>query len=214
MEQKEIYVLGVGHSTPVFLDLAEACGYRIIGLYHYNNSRTGEIDYGIPILGSFDDLFSDGVRGKNILLTMGNMTIRKELYSQIVAAGGNIPTLIHPSSVISRFAEISSTGVLVNPLCYIQAGTTIGAGTVILSHVNISHNSSIGENCFIAGGAIVGAYIRVENEVFIGQGAICISDKVKVIGKRSLIGAGALVVKSVPSEVIVAGVPAKIIKER
>lgn len=213
MEQKEIYALGVGHNTPVFIDLAEACGYRVVGLYHYSDSRTGELDHGIPILGSFEDLFSEGLKNKNILLTMGNMKIRKGLYTQIIEAGGNIPTLIHPTSIISRFATIATSGVLISPFCYIQADTSVGVGTVILSHVNISHNTSLGENCFIAGGATVGAYTIVENDVFIGQGALCISDKVKRIGSNAFIGAGALVTKPIPQSVVVAGSPAAILRK-
>lgn len=26
---KEIYILGVGHNTPVYIDLVESCGYTI-----------------------------------------------------------------------------------------------------------------------------------------------------------------------------------------
>ena len=55
---KEIYALGVGHNTPVLLELAENCGYKIKGLYHYNDSRTGEFDHGLEILGSFDDMMN------------------------------------------------------------------------------------------------------------------------------------------------------------
>lgn len=47
---KEIYALGIGHNTPVFLDLAMACGYSIAGLYHYNSERTGELDHGYKSL--------------------------------------------------------------------------------------------------------------------------------------------------------------------
>ena len=43
---KDIYVLGIGHNTPVFIDLAEICGYTIAGLYHYNDDRTGQVDHG------------------------------------------------------------------------------------------------------------------------------------------------------------------------
>lgn len=57
---KEIYALGIGHNTPVFIDLAEACGYSIKGLYHYNSDRTGQLDHGFKIIGSFEDLFSKG----------------------------------------------------------------------------------------------------------------------------------------------------------
>ena len=43
---KEIYALGVGHSTPVFIEIAEAAGWHEAGLYHYNDERTGEMDHG------------------------------------------------------------------------------------------------------------------------------------------------------------------------
>ena len=40
--EKIIYALGIGHNTPVFIDLAESCGYVVGGLYHYNGDRTGQ----------------------------------------------------------------------------------------------------------------------------------------------------------------------------
>lgn len=39
---KEIYALGVGHNTPVIIELATTCGYRVAGLYNYNCGRTSE----------------------------------------------------------------------------------------------------------------------------------------------------------------------------
>ena len=77
---KELYALGIGHNSPVFIDLALACGYQIAGLYHYNDTRTGEIDHGYEILGSFDDLFAkESLEGMSFLLTMGDNRIRTEL---------------------------------------------------------------------------------------------------------------------------------------
>lgn len=62
---KEIYILGIGHNTSVYIDLVEACGYEIKGLYHYNGDRTGDIEHGYRVLGSFDDLFSATLFGRN-----------------------------------------------------------------------------------------------------------------------------------------------------
>ena len=76
---KKIYILGVGGSTPVFMDLALSCGYKVAGLYHYNDDRTGESVHGYPIIGSFDDLFKSDIRRKLFLLSQGNMKIRKEI---------------------------------------------------------------------------------------------------------------------------------------
>ena len=47
---KEIYILGVGHNTPVYIDLVESCGYTIKGLYHYNEELTGKLDHGYHCL--------------------------------------------------------------------------------------------------------------------------------------------------------------------
>lgn len=212
--KKEVFALGVGHNTSVFIDLAEACGYSVKGLYHFNSERTGEIDHGISILGSFNDLFCKGnLLGMSFILTMGDNKIRTELSNRIISMGGKVPTLVHPTAVISRFATISPIGVYISPFTYIQADSYIGSNTILLSHVNISHTTRIGNSCFIAGGTTIGAYSHMEDFVFVGQGVVSISSKVKRIGHHAYIGARSLLTKDVPSNVIVAGSPARIIRE-
>lgn len=211
--EKKIYALGVGHNTPVAIDLAEACGYKVVGLYHYNDERTGEIDHGIEILGSFSDLLGKGdLSNMNFLLTMGDNQIRTDISNKILALGGNVPTLIHPNAIISKFARISDIGVYVSPFTYVQADSEVGSNSVLLSHVNISHNTKIGNSCFIAGGSIIGAYTNVEDFVFVGQGVLTISAKVSNIGSCSYIGARSLITKDVPQKAVMMGSPAKILK--
>ena len=211
---KKIYALGVGHNTPVFIDLALDCGYEIVGLYHYNGDKTGEVDHGYKILGSFDDLFSrKSLQGLNFLLTMGDSKIRTELSKKIISKGGLVPTLIHPTSIISKFAKISDVGVYISAFSFVQADSFVGDNTVILSHVNISHTTHIGKGCFLAGGSIIGAYTNMEDNVCIGQGALSISGKVATIGHDAYVGARSLLTKNVPPNTVVAGIPAKVIRE-
>jgi UDP-perosamine 4-acetyltransferase len=209
---REIYALGIGHNTPVFIDLALSCGYEVTGLYHYNDERTGETDHGYPILGSFADLFVQDIREKMFLLTMGDSHIKAELTQHILEGGGSVPSLIHPSAVISAFAHIHPIGVYISPFSYVQADSSIGLGSVLLSHVNVSHTTSIGQYCFIAGGSHIGAYTDVEDFVFVGQGVLSISAKVKKIGHGAFIGAGSLLTHEVPAGAKVMGRPAKIIE--
>lgn len=207
----EIYVLGVGGSTPLFIELAEACGYKIVGLYHYNDERTGETEHGFSILGSFDDMLKSDIKGKQFLLSQGDMKIRKNLTDKIKTVGGIIPTLIHPTAIVSRFANISDDGVCIGANCIIQADVAINAGVVIRDMALVCHQTTIGNYCFIGPKALVGAHIFVEDFAFIGQSSLLVSGKVRNVGGNTLVGAGAVVTKELPADVVVVGNPARII---
>jgi len=112
---------------------------------------------------------------------------------------------------------------------------TLGDGSflghlVILSCARQIH---IGKNCLIAGGVQISDYdghplqaerrrageptplenirpVIIEDDVWIGQSAIIL--KGVRIGARSIVGAGAVVTKEVPPDVIVAGNPARVVK--
>lgn len=88
MNNKEIYLLGVGHGTPIFIELAEACGYHVAGLYHYNDERTGQTDHGYKIFGSFNNLLCQDLHGKSFCLTMGDMDIKQSMSLQLIQRGG------------------------------------------------------------------------------------------------------------------------------
>lgn len=214
MGMKEIYVLGVGGSTPVFVDIAEACGYKIAGLYHYNADRTGDYEHGCPILGSFDDLYKSAVKGNMFLLSQGDMKIRKEVTERIKSFGGIVPTLIHPTAVISKYARISDEGVVIGANCVVQADAVVKAGAVLRDMALICHQTVIGHYCFIGPKALVGAHIVVEDFAFVGQDALLVSGKVGVMGRGSLLGAGSVLTKGLPSGVVAVGNPARVIKER
>lgn len=211
---KNIYLLGVGHGTPLFIELAEVCGYHVAGLYHYNDDRTGLTDHGYKILGSFNDLFSNDLHGKNFCLTMGDMSIKQSVSQKILSFGGVIPTLIHPHSVVSRFASVSSCGVLICSGCEIHNDAIIDEGCVLWPHAMVDHDSHLGLYTFMGPKSYVGAYTNVDEKAFIGQCSVLISGKAKHIGKEALVGAGSVVTKPVLAKTIVAGNPAIILEQR
>ncbi len=211
---KEIYALGVGHSTPLFIEIAEAAGWHVAGLYHYNDERTGEEDHGFKILGSFDDLYHQDIRGKHFLPTMGDMRIRRDVINTLSRMGGGIPTIVHPSAHVSRFATIAEQGVVIGDRVELQSDVIIENNVIIRSDVTVCHNTTIKQDVFVGPKALVGAYITIEDLAYIGQGSILISGKAEHIGRNTLVGAGAMVTKPLPENVVAVGSPARIIKER
>lgn len=210
--ESEIYLLGVGHNTPVFIELVEACGYHVSGIYHCDDSKTGQLCSGIAIRGSHADFFANGgVKGKQVAFTMGNIRIRMSLSSMTREQGGRTPTLIHPAAIVSRFATLEE-GVVVHALAAVQAGTCIGRDAVISVQSGVMHNCFIGRGCYISSQSIVGAYTKLGDRVHVGMGACLVTGKVKVVGDDAVIGGGSVVVSDVEAGAIVAGNPARVLR--
>ncbi len=209
---RKLYILGVGHSTPLTIELAQDCGYEMAGLYHFQEGRTGMLDYGIPIVGTHEELFRlDSLKGKQFALSMGNNEVRQSLAEKILSMGGALPNLIHPSAHVARSCELG-VGVCVDSYAVLQPNTKIGNNTILRHHVLICHNSQVGNHSFIAAHTIVGAYLTLEDNLFMGLGSIAISDKVHSIGHHAVIGAGAVLTKPVVPYAVMAGNPAKCLR--
>lgn len=101
---------------------------------------------------------------------------------------------IGKGTIISRKADLDKA---VNP-----KGIHIGSYTLITGHVDIiAHDVCRG----------IKADVRIGNNCFIGNCAIILPGV--TIGDEVVVGAGAVVTKNVPSHTIVAGNPAKVIRE-
>lgn len=94
-----------------------------------------------------------------------------------------------------------NTQIIINDDCLIASNTVF---------VDAGHEIALGTN--INEQALTIAPIVLEKDVWIGTG--CIILKGVVIGEGSVIGAGSLVNKSIPSNQVWAGTPAKFLRNR
>jgi UDP-3-O-[3-hydroxymyristoyl] glucosamine N-acyltransferase len=90
--------------------------------------------------------------------------------------------------------------------------TVIGDGTKIDALVHIAHNVTVGKNCELTAGTIIGGSTTLGDTCWTGLNST-LKDNIK-IGNNVLIAAGAAVIHEVQDEDIVAGVPAKSIKSK
>ncbi|WP_102158967.1 serine O-acetyltransferase [Zhihengliuella halotolerans] len=96
----------------------------------------------------------------------------------------------------------------------IGAGTRLGVGGI---SAVVHPDARIGENCVIGQQVTIGSRGKpgdlpvIGDNVFIGPGSMCLGGK---IGDNVTVGAGSVVLEDVPSNVVVAGVPAKVIRRK
>lgn len=89
--------------------------------------------------------------------------------------------------------------------------TIIGEGTKIDNLVHVAHNVVIGKHCGLAAGVCLGGSVEVGDFSFLGVGAVVLP-KVRV-GKYCMVGAGSVMVHDIPDNVVVAGNPARVLRQ-
>ena len=125
-----------------------------------------------------------------------------------------------PNGQLERFPHLKGViigdNVEICPNSAIARGslldTRIGDETKIDALVSIAHNVQIGKRCLLTEGAIVGGSVKIGDECWLGLNST-VKQKVK-IGNNVLVSAGACVLHDVLDTDIVAGSPAKSIKEK
>jgi tetrahydrodipicolinate N-acetyltransferase len=130
----------------------------------------------------------------------------------------NIQARIEPGAVIRDQVSIGNNAVIMMG-AVINIGAVIGEGTMIDMNVVVGGRGTIGKNCHIGAGAVIAGVIEppsaspviIEDDVVVGANAV-ILEGIRV-GKGSVVAAGAVVIEDVPPHVVVAGTPARIIKQ-
>ena len=210
---EKIIIIGAGGFGLEILDLIDQINqnefkYHILGFL--DDCKDGNLVPGISIIGTTKeiDTFYDSL----FVIGIANPKIREHFYNLLKSKKFLIPNLIHPTALVSNYAQINGfDGIIVNSYSIIAPRAEIGKGTIIDSYVYVGHESKLEEFVTVYSGALIAGNVIIGKSSQIGLGARIIQGK--IIGSNSIIGAGSTVVKDILSNVIAVGTPCLPIKE-
>ncbi len=129
-----------------------------------------------------------------------------------------IQARIEPGAIIRDQVEIGKNAVIMMGAS-INIGSVVGEGTMIDMNVVMGGRATVGNNCHIGAGAVLAGVIEppsakpvvVEDGVVVGANAVILEGV--TVGEGAVVAAGAIVTEDVPPNTVVAGTPARVIKE-
>lgn len=216
MTSEPIRVIGVGaggHAKVVLEILAAMGGYDIVGLLDADRGRWGTALHGFPVLGGdelLDGQYDDGVSHAFIGLGgAADTRPRWRLYEHVRSVGFEIVTAQHPSAVVSASARVGA-GATLAAGSVIGPDATLGDDVIVNTGAIVDHDCVVGDHVHIAIGARLASGAVLEDGVHVGAGATVLQGL--RIGAGSVVGAGAVVTRDVDPDVVVAGVPATVLR--
>lgn len=186
----------------------EAGGPGLLGFLDDRPDKHGAVIDDFPVLGGLDWLASH-TSEVEVIVAIGDVAVRKRLALEIEAMGAKFGRAISPLAHLSKRAQIG-VGCMVFPRAVVSTNVSIGRHVILGVHSNVSHDSTVGDYSFVCPAAILTGGVTLGDEVMLGSNATVIPGR--QIGSRSVIGAGACVVRDIPADSLALGVPAKVCK--
>jgi sugar O-acyltransferase (sialic acid O-acetyltransferase NeuD family) len=210
-----VIIVGAGAQAKYTLEtFAHQESTDVVGIIDILENREiwGKEMYGVKVLGGLSVLFDLAEEDvSHAIVCCGDNPQKESLTHTLTELGFDLVNVIHPHAIIAQTARLGK-GIIINASAIIQPFAQIGNGVMIHAGVIIEHDNVIEDYVNIAPGVKLAGWVKVKTGAYIYTGASVIPGV--TIGRNAVVGAGAVVLKDVPDNMVVAGVPAKVIKHK
>jgi len=211
MKMKDIVIIGAGGFGREVAWLIEDINkisneWSIEGFVDDNKDIQGTLVNGYKVVGNMEWL---ATKDYYVINAIGEPRLKERIANLLSTSNCKFATLVHPS-------------VIVSPDIIVGEGSIICAGSIVTVNVEIGKHVIINLDCTVGHDAIIEDYSTVLPSVNV-SGHVTINKRVSVgtgtsiiqgldIGRDTVIGAGSVVVRNLPSNCTAVGSPAKPIK--
>lgn len=198
-------ILGASGHGKVVAEIAELTGWDEV--VFFDDAFPAVKVIGVwSVQGTTENLVASVEKFSAVIIAIGDNRIRLEKSKYLLSKGFGLATLVHPLSVVSKYSELGGgtvvmAGAIVNPFA------TIGLGSIINTACSIDHDCVIAQGVHVSPGAHIAGGVSIGEMSWLGIG--CVVKQGVEIGASVIVAAGAVVIRDIPNNSLVKGVPAK-----
>jgi sugar O-acyltransferase (sialic acid O-acetyltransferase NeuD family) len=182
--------------------------YEFKGFYD-DGMEKGSIVNGYEVLGDISDLNKIAVP-TSVAIAIGAPITKRNILENLDNKNLDFPVLIHPSVICSKDDVSIGKGSIICPGTILTCNIIIEEFVILNLMCTVGHDSIIKRFSSFMPSVNISGEVLIREGVYVGTGAKIINQL--EIGEYTIIGAGAIVSKSLPSNCTAVGIPAKVIK--
>ncbi len=208
---KDILIIGaggVGRETAWLIEQinSRVPTWNILGFIDDNKDMWNKNVNGYRVIGGINCL--DNIdKNTEVIIAIANYNIKKNIVN-IIDNRFKFASIIHPDVYLNNTISIGE-GTIIYPSVIMTTNICIGNHVIISPKCGIGHDSKIKDYVSLLWNVNISGFDIIGEGCLIGSGATIIQNK--KISSRSIIGAGAVVVKDIEVECTVVGIPARVI---
>jgi len=213
---RKVVIIGAGGFAREVLDVFDACNrvsqsYNVLGyVVDPQYGLPGTIVNDKPILGGFDWLAHHASEVWAVC-SVAAPELRLRVVSRAKECGVRFCNAIHPTATLTRWVTMGE-GIVITAGCILTNQIRLGDQVQVNLDCTIGHDAVLDDLVTLAPGVHVSGLVTLSKGCYIGTGANII-DRVH-IGEWSIVGAGSTIIRDVPPNTTVVGVPGRVIETR
>lgn len=201
----QLLIIGAGGHGSVVADAALSSGaWRSVAFVDDTSGLSRVLGY--EVVAGTADLARLASSYSQAVVAIGNARVRLTLLDQLQTFGFELPSIVHPSASVSRFATLGPATVVMAQAA-INPRATIGRGCIVNTGATVDHDCVLADGVHVCPGVNLAGDVRIGARSWVGIGS-SVKQGIR-IGGDVTIGAGAVVVSDIDSGLTVVGVPAR-----
>ena len=173
MPKTRLLIIGAGGHGASVAEAAELSGFFDVVGFLDDALPVGQTVLNWAVLGAIGGLSKEGrldsyrAACDQGIVAVGNNTVREKITQQLVDAGFDIATVIHPRAFVSPSAVVGSgstvmAGAIVGTETRLGLGSIVNSGAVVDHHARVEDFGHLGVNASMTGGTLLrrGAWMQ------------------------------------------------------